>query len=675
MKKKQHQTKHKQSQSVQTCPKTYAHAKYFLMAVMLLTLVVFAGVRHFDFTNWDDNFMVYENNQVTSLSKANIGRIFTPTAQMNEYQPLTTLSYALIYRFFGMEPHAYHLASLMLHLLNILLVFMLAGKLTSDFRIRYIIVFLFALHPFQVEAVAWISAHNYVLFTSFFLASCIFYTSYIKSNKYSDLALAFLLFVPAILAKSTAVVLPVVFLSLDYLFKRDFKFKLILEKAPFFVLSLVGGIIAMIPKATSGAFTTANIYSVTDRIFFAPYALFSYILKLIAPLNLRLVYEFPSKEGAFLPLLYYAAALGLIVLVIIIFRFEKWRHYLLFGLLFLTANIFLVLHLIPFNHSGILAERYTYIGSIGVFFALAFAFVKLYKSFPTYKFVFVIVGVLYGSFMVYQTNNRVGVWQNSITLFTDQIQKSPHSYKAYYIRGEAYVKQGRLEEAYADFFTATDINPEFADAFVNKGYVQTQLGHYEAALADYEKALEINPDNYNALTNKGYLLNLLGFFEEARETLNNAILLDSTNYLAYTNLALAFYNQGNYNQSLQNINKALTLNPVSHEAFNNRGMIYENMGRPGDAIADFRNATEINKDFFQAYNNIGKLHFENGQYDSAIVAFTKAIEINKNFSMAFINRGTAYYFKGNITEACRNWREALRTGDEQVNQYILEYCE
>ena len=215
-----------------------------LCLILLIVFGAFLPSLKNGFVNWDDDCYVLNSSSISSsISASNLKSIFT-SFSVGHYQPLTILSYAFDYQLFKLNPYYYHLTNLILHLLNSLLVFYLIYLLSGNIGVSFITAILFGIHPLHVESVAWISERKDVLYSFFFLLSCIIYLYYLtkeRNSKYYLLSL--FLFLCSLLSKSMAVTLPLLLLLMDYYLKRKPNKELLLDKIPYFFLTAISCII------------------------------------------------------------------------------------------------------------------------------------------------------------------------------------------------------------------------------------------------------------------------------------------------------------------------------------------------------------------------------------------------------------------------------------------------
>ncbi len=335
----------------------------------------------------DDDWMVYENLQVFNLYPENISTYFS-SFYRGQYSPINTLAYGVIYHFFGINPMYFHGFSLILHLGNTLLVYELIRRLVNllgdsssepllsvnSSLIAFVTALLFLVHPLQVESVVWISASKVLLYSCFFLSGLILYLRYLSTSKSIFYFLTLLLFVLAFGAKEQTVVFPLVLVLLDWYLNRDMKSKqVILEKIPFFLLSLGFSMVSMLAQQAGFSNKLENeYYPIIDRIFLASYAFVEYLIKLILPFKLSAWYKFPMEPGETLPSIYYFYPILILFLGYYLWKFWTERKYLVvFGSLFFILNIMLTLHILPMARGVLMADRYVYLGSIGIFFIIS----------------------------------------------------------------------------------------------------------------------------------------------------------------------------------------------------------------------------------------------------------------------------------------------------------------
>ena len=478
--------------------------KVLLVILVLVTFITFSPSLKNNFVNWDDDKLVYQNPDILNLNAASVKTYFT-SYYANMYQPATTLSFALDNTFFGLNPYYFHLINILLHIINVVLVFYLIFSLTRRQMTSFFVAFIFALHPMHVESVAWVSERKDVLYTAFFLLSLLFYSKSLdKSLSMKYLGFCFAAFVMSLFSKSAAVTLPLVLVVIDYYKGRKFDTRAIVEKIPFFLLSIVFGLVSIASQHVYGEGSVAiKAYNYLDRFFMGTYSLSFYIIKFFIPFKLSAVHPMPVKNGNLLPLYYY---ISIIILPVIGFAFYKLikgskttfhiRRDSLLGLLFFVSTIILILSL-PVGRS-VAAERYTYVPYIGLAFtivSLAEYFNSTYKFKYNYYFLGTAVAIL-GTFSIVSFM-RNAPWQNSISLFTDVIEKYPSYPEAYNNRGLELYYQGNNEAAGKDYVDCIRIKKDYAEAYFNHGLVFMKTGNFKQAIDKFDTAVFYGLNQYS----------------------------------------------------------------------------------------------------------------------------------------------------------------------------------
>ena len=272
-------------------------------AILLTTIIVYSNSLNNGFVKWDDDKYVCNNEDIRQLDGQSIHRFFT-TNYLRMYQPVTMISYALDYKMGELNALTYHRTNFIFHLLNVLLVFYVIFLLTKQSAIAAISALFFGIHPLHVESVAWISERKDLLYSFFYLGSLITYILYRKrNNSYKFYVLSILFFLLSLFSKSAAVTLPLILVLTDYYLSNKLAFKNNLDKIPFFVLSVVFGVVSLISQRVIGSDWDYVIgYTLLDRLFMGAYAFTFYIVKSIFPFGLSAIHPLPLKPAGFLPI-------------------------------------------------------------------------------------------------------------------------------------------------------------------------------------------------------------------------------------------------------------------------------------------------------------------------------------------------------------------------------------
>ncbi len=395
-----------------------------LIAACLLTYwqVVFHEFQTF----WDDQWVAINYYTSRGLKAQNLWNVLTEYYN-GQYAPVNEYYYILLHAVFGYDPFWFHLGSLLIHIGNVLLAYFVIHKLltlTQAFslnairRVAFITALLLAVHPMTVEDVAWVSASKNIIYTFFYLAALLVYLKYIETKQVKFLWWTALLFLFSFGAKEQAVVLPVCLVLLDYVLRRNlYDKKVWLEKVPFFGLSIFFGIVTMFSQADNGEGILSGeaSYPFYQNALFGSYSLIEYLTKLLLPVKLSYLYPFPNEMGKAVPVHFWLYPCIIIVLAVTLWSFWK-KKWVFFGVAFFIIHVALVLHIIPLSRYAIIADRYVYLASIGVFFLLAYYFDKAYTQKLLHRKVLIGIAAIYVLSLGIYTRQRSMVWYSSDTL-------------------------------------------------------------------------------------------------------------------------------------------------------------------------------------------------------------------------------------------------------------------
>jgi tetratricopeptide (TPR) repeat protein len=508
--------------------------KHYL--VIVVTLVLFSKGLNNQFNSWDDTVYVTENPYL-ELNTNNLKHSFFEGETHGMYLPITALSFSINHHFSQYNPKAYLITNLIIHIINIILVFILIQKLFKNEWMTLIIGALFALHPMQAECVSYVAGRRDILYAVFYFASLISYINYIdlKQKKWRYYCLLFFIF--SFLSKGQAISLPFVLLLIDL--QKQIRFdwkKSIQEKWLYFVLSILFVAITLIVKQQSKEFNISG--EIVDlpaiyKIGFAAYGFVFYIINLSTPYKLSLVHPYPY-ELEFTPALI-ASLVSVIVIMVFVIKKFKTEKIIVFGLLFYVFNIFLLLQLIP-NSYGIMNDHYVYVSSIGVFIASYSIIIKFIKTEKTQLVVFLSITLVYAFLLI----SRIAVFKTSETVFTDVIKKYPNSYVAYTNRGFYYYNQGKMDLALADYNKGVESNPKAFKTYNNRALVYLNMQQYQLAENDFNKAIDLKPDFADAFSNRGIAKAMQGN-KNAIEDFNKSVELNPNDYKIRFNRAGYFF--------------------------------------------------------------------------------------------------------------------------------------
>jgi hypothetical protein len=467
------------------------------LLLILSTIAVYWQVKYHDFINFDDPGYVTANQNVKAgLTKESIKWALT-TKFRHHWHPLTWISHMTDCEIFGLNPGWHHATSLLLHLANTVLLFLIFNRATGEIWPSALVAALFALHPLHVETVAWVADRKDVLYTFFWMLAMGSYVFYCERPGFLRYLLVFQFFVLSLMSKSMAVTLPVVFLLMDFWplqrfqlvkkssgrnpqnqtfsyakFQKMSAYRLVGEKVLFFILMAVAGAVIFFAMYSDRSFKLSEIG--TQSIFIAEALLFyvNYIWKTIWPSRLAVIYPYPNMIQ---PVQVLGAALLLILISILVIRWSCKKPYFLTGWFWYLLTLLPVIGIVTGGPHG-MSDRYTYVPLIGIFIIVAWGAPDVMARWRYRRGALTLVAGALLSVLMLLTYRQVSHWENSITLFKHTVKVTENNYRAHNNLGTALKRNGRLDEAISHFSEAIRINPSHLKSRNNMGNVLKRQG-------------------------------------------------------------------------------------------------------------------------------------------------------------------------------------------------------
>jgi|SRR5579862_2633774 len=542
----------------------------FSLLLILLTLALYNPVSRAPYLNYDDNAYVYENFHVRSgLNWDTAVWAFTTTAESN-WHPITWLSHCLDVSLFGLNPAGPHYVNVLLHAANAALLFLLLEASTALAWRSLAVATLFAVHPLNVESVAWISERKNVLSMFFFLLALAAYGWYVRKPgavRYLVLMVSFAL---GLMAKPQIITLPFVLLLLDYWplmrtvgmkgeaespgVKRGWAW-LIAEKIPLLALSGVSGWMTM--KAQTTAMHLEFPLSIRLENAILSYA--KYLGKAIWPADLAPLYPHPGLSVS----LGHAAEAALAMAGVTTLVVFSHRRYMLVGWFWFLGVLVPMIGLVQVGVQA-MADRYMYIPAIGLFVMACWGAADAFEKWHVNRFAGGLLGSAALIALVVASYQYIGYWKDNLALWTHALQVTRNNFIAEDSLAEVLIRQGRTDEAAAHFQNAVNINPQDPVGNLNLGTYQQQKGDYSAAIARYEAVprLTQNPRLLAmAFTNAGYAYYSERKNAPARQSFDSALQQQPENPEALLGLGVIAHVSGDFPLAVEEYQKALRLQP------------------------------------------------------------------------------------------------------------------
>ncbi len=615
--------------------------------IAIITFIVFSPALTADFINFDDIQYVTENSYIRNINFQNLKTILlTDVNGTGNYHPLTFLSLAADYTISGSKPWGYHLTNIIFHLLNTTLIFYLVFiicrrlKIKNKALISIITALLFGIHPMHVESVAWVSGRKDVLYTFFYLLSILFYLQYLDKIRVKFYVISIIFFLFSLSSKAMAVTLPVVLLLIDYLLTRKLRDKKVwIEKIPYFFLSFLFGLIAVFTQKSGGA-TEIIKNSFFDQLVFASYGFTQYVIRIIYPFHLSPYYPYPERTDGAIPWPYYLCFITLIITCLLLAYLigRKKDRKVSFGILFFIVNLALVLQIVPVG-SAVMADRYTYLSSIGLFFIIGIGVALLIVQFPKQKTFILLISFTYITVLSVKAHDRCFVWKNSASFWENVNTEFPLFAPALNNLGLIKETEGNNGEAINFYTKAIVADPEFANAFFSRGTLYGKTGQYTKALSDLDKAIQLTP----------------GFVK------------------AYTNRAVAKAQSHDLTGALNDLNRAISLEK-SEDAYYNRGFLKIQLKDYSSAIDDLTEAIKLNPGSVKSYFSRGLANLNTGNFKEARADFTICINSTPGDGNAYYYRAISKINSGEAQDCCEDLQKAFHLGNKMSEALLRHYC-
>ncbi|HTL57006.1 MAG TPA: tetratricopeptide repeat protein [Candidatus Limnocylindrales bacterium] len=666
------------------------------LLLILATLAIYWLAALNDFVNYDDPDYVTSNNHVQGGFRwRNIVWAFT-SGDASNWHPLTWLSHMIDWQLFGNRPGAHHLTSVIFHIANTVLLFLVLREMTGAHWRSAFVAALFALHPLHVESVAWISERKDVLSTLFFILTLGAYTRYVRCHTRNSpkaspapgvlgmpcstfyYCAALLLFALGLMSKPMLVTVPALLLLLDYwplnrlsrkageevgrirfLNKSESPYALsysyaILEKIPFFILTVVSCVITFLVQRKGGA-VSASI-SLLERVANAFVSYARYLGKMFWPVDLSVLYPHPGHWPAWQVTAAVILVLGITVIVTVLARS---RPYLAVGWFWFVGSLIPVIGLIQVGIQS-MADRYTYIPMIGLCIGLVWGVCELVPVSPARGHLFALTGGLSLLACAGLTARQIFFWHDSESLFQRAVTVTSRNYLAYNNLGFYLANHGKSDDALVNYRKALEINPLYEDALNNIGYALAGAKKPMEAIPYYEAALRVRPKHVEVHNNLGNALSEIGQIPAAIEHYRFVLNEKPEHADAHNNIGIALAMQGHLDEAIEHFRAAIHFKPNYASAHSNLGNAFAAQRKFNEAIAEYQESLRLNPSDAQAHNNLGNVLAEQNRLDEAIQHYSEALRLNEDNPEAQFNLGMAFARLGKPDEAAAHYRQALR---------------
>lgn len=666
------------------------------LILVIITLTVYCQVSNHAFINFDDDVYVTDNRNVQAgLTSENLKFAFS-YIERTYWHPLTWISHMLDCELFGLNAGMHHMVNLIFHIANSVLLFLIFQRMTGARWRSAFVVALFALHPINVDSVAWVSERKNLLSTFFWMLTMLTYVWYAERPSFFRYAIVFIGLALGLLAKPMLVTLPFVFFLLDYwplgrfrfeqmgnicneavakpIFgsaKRSKAFRLILEKVPLLALSAITINLSSSSVQDHGIVLSMESVPMKLRIANALVSYIKYLGKMIWPQHLAIYYPFPK----IIPVWQTVSAFMLLVFIsVLVIKALKRAPYLAVGWLWYLGTLVPVIGLMQAGLWPAMADRWAYVPLIGIFIMVAWGISDLATRWQCKKtWVFLAAATVLSVFMV-TTWLQVRLWADSITLFEHALKVTTNNFVAHNNLGIALQEQSRMAEAINHYHEALRLNPGYAKAHNNLGVALQKQGRVTEAIRHYQEALRLNPLYAESHYNLGFILGEQGRTTEAIYHYIKALQIKSDFADAHNNLGNALVLKGKVRQGIVHLREAARLDPNSEMVQYNFNAALTVQRKYDDELADLRTALKQNPDAPLLYYQLGTLYKSNGELDEAIAQFQNAIRLQPEFFNALHDLAIVFALRGEYDKALHVSQKMVASQPDNVDAYYFIAC-
>jgi len=513
-----------------------------LLFFFVVGLAVYGGSLRNPFISVDDPLLITENLDVQSISAETLKSIFS-RFDPELYMPFTFLAYQLQYAFSGPHPFTFHLVSLLMHIVNAFLVYVLLGKLTKAPQLSLFAGLLFLVHPLHTEAVVWASAQKDLLSAFFFLASLLAYLSFAETERRKKYYGSLLLFLCGLFSKPTVLLLPFIFLLTDFWNRRKWGPALFIEKIPFFLLSVAFGIVGLIGKVQ-----TVEAGSFGESLLTGARGSLMLLRRMVWPRPLSIIYPYTEhigflSPGFVLPLLF--------ILLLLVFAWRKRREVpalfvgVVWFFLLVAPSSLNVRKGENFGDLVLTSDRYAYLASIGILLLFIVAVQPVYERIlqkHNGRKILAVFSAATIAFFGVLTLQYGSQWRSERTLFNHVIRYEPNARFAYKILGDGFRERGLLKEAIESYTAALAIRPT-GRVYIQLGQTYLDSGKLEEAVEALTKSLEFNPLHAGVYLNIGVAYTRMGRWDDAVAAFKRSAELDPSSPIPQKNIEAVQYRQ------------------------------------------------------------------------------------------------------------------------------------
>ncbi len=549
---------------------------WICLLLVVATLIAYWPVRDCEFVNFDDNLYITENHHVKEgLTLRGVIWAFSFKHKNDNmlWQPLTWLSHMLIHQLYGSNPGIHHSINLLIHIANSLLLFLVLKLMTGAVWRSAFAAVLFALHPLNVESVAWVSERKNVLSTFSWMLTMLAYFYFVKKPGLLRYVTILIIFTLGLMAKPMIVTLPFVLLMLDFwplgrfqhynsslshssnpstfhtlLFLVSKNYRLVLEKVPVFILSALSILISFLSQQQYGEVISLDKIPIPLRIANALVSYIGYLEKMVWPKNLTVFYPYPDT----LPL-WQSTGSGLLLICLTFLSISRLKRapYLAVGWMWYLGTLVPAIGLMQAALWPAMADRFVYVPLIGIYIIIAWSVPELLEKLHYRKIGMAFLSTLIILSLIATTRMQVAYWKNSVVLFERALDVTGPNYVAHSNLGSALIRRGKVRAGIEQIQKAMTFIPKNPKLHYQLGNVYRYIGDLENAVVEYQQALTYQPEYIPALHNLVKIYLDRGRLEAALPLLMRRLQFQPNNANIFYDIACIYSRQNKIDESVR----------------------------------------------------------------------------------------------------------------------------
>jgi protein O-mannosyl-transferase len=664
-------------------PGTFLTAAPLGMLAGLGLIVVVALVAYIPSINggfiWDDYLLLVDNPLVKAPD--GLHKIWC-TAEAIDYWPATNTSFWLEWRMWAVNSTGYHVTNLVLHVVESLLVWIILRKLSIPGALLAALIF--AVHPVNVESVAWIAQRKNTMAMLFFLFSILWYVKYIElaprptfgrcplaakqftadcppstAHFFIWYWLSLAAFLLAMLGKGSVAMLPLLLLGIIW-WLRPLKWQDLLRTVPFFVVAVILGAVN-VEFQTHATEKVVRAISFTDRLLGAGGVVWFYLYKAILPIDLAFVYH--QWHITACDILWWLPLLAVLALTAVLWRFRKtWSRDVLFAWGFFCVALAPVMGFTDaaFMQYSLVADRYQHIAIIGLIALASAAWCAWLRSARgAIRSLAIAVAIAAIGALMFLTLRQNALYRDAMTLYQATLAKNPDCVMAQFNYANALSKTNRPQDAIEHYKQAIRLKPDFAMAFYGLGNTLVKTGRAEESVEYFQEFLRLKPGHAEVHNSLGNAFSQLGRTEEAIEQFQKALAINPASPEAHMNLGNTFQQENRPQEAIEHFRQVLQLRPEQSEAHAMLGIALAQTGRLPEAVDSFRQALAQNPNDAETHKNLGNALLQTDRPNEAIEQFKQALQIKPDYTGAYFLLASAYARVNQSDEAIAAAQKAL----------------